>query len=131
MGCYFEFEVTMGRRLECEVTMGRRFECEVTMGRHFECEVTMGRHFECEVTMGRHIECEVTLFSVTIRRRVRVYDASSPAPVSYGSCAAVASLGSSLYCCDTLPLGCFNFSILQASISFHDYKYGIMFIFPH
>ena len=112
MGCYFEFEVTMGRRLACEVTMGRRFECEVTM--------------------GRHIECEVTLFSVTIRRRVRVYDASSPAPVSYGSCAAVASLGSTLYTsCDTLPLGCFNFSVLQASISFHDYKYGIKFIFPH
>ena len=95
MGCYFEFEVTMSRRLECEVTMGRRFECEVTMGRHFECEVTMGRHFECEVTMGRHIECEVTLFSVTIRRRVRVYDAT-PAP-SYGSSTALATLGSSTY----------------------------------
>ena len=56
MGCYFEFEVTMGRRLECEVTMGRRFECEVTMGRHFECEVT--------------------LFYVTTRGRVRIYDAT-------------------------------------------------------
>ena len=92
----------------------------------------MGCYFEFEVTMGRRFECEATRFSVTIRRRVRVYDASSPSPVSYGSCAAVASLGSTVYTsCDTLPLACLNFSILQASISFHDYKYGIKFIIPH